>query len=103
MKAKIDKDISINDLIVLAIHLLDKENKETDFENILKKCFQLSPQLISFERNNWPDARKLDRPLRSLRKQKLVTGDPKSLFSLTKKGEKGALEINKKLYQAKLL
>ncbi|MBU0513270.1 MAG: acetyltransferase GCN5 [Proteobacteria bacterium] len=50
-----------------------------------------------------PDSRKLDRPLRALRKDNLIIGDPKTIFLLTKQGEKKVAEILKALKQGKLL
>jgi len=100
---QIGKKISINDLIILGIYLLEKEGRQCDFESLIEKCFKLSPELISFKRNNWPDSRKIDRPLRNLRKNSLIKTNPELLFSLTKKGAKKSLEIIKILYQGKLL
>jgi hypothetical protein len=51
----------------------------------------------------WPDSRKLDRPLRALRNEKLIIGDPKTYFILTKLGEEKATFISKSLRQGKLL
>ena len=98
-----DQKIPINDLILLGIYLLEKEGKQCDFESLIGKCFKLSPKLISFKRNNWPDSRKIDRPLRSLRKNSLIKINSEFFFSLTKKGAKKSLEIIKILYQGKLL
>ena len=98
-----DQKIPINDLILLGIYLLEKEGKQCDFESLIGKCFKLSPKLISFKRNKWPDSRKIDRPLRSLRKNSLIKINSEFLFSLTKKGAKKSLEIIKILYQGKLL
>lgn len=100
---QINQKISINDLILLGIYLLEKEGKQCDFESLIGRCFKLSPALISFKRNKWPDSRKIDRPLRSLKKNSLIKTNPELLFSLTKKGAKKSLEIIKILYQGKLL
>ena len=100
---QVDKKIPINDLILLGIYLLEKEGKKCDFESLIEKCFKLSPALISFKNHKWPDSRKIDRPLRSLRKNSLIKTNPELLFSLTKKGAKKSLEIIKILYQGKLL
>jgi len=100
---QIDKKIPINDLILLGIYLLEKEGKQCDFESLIERCFKLSPESVSFKRNNWPDSRKIDRPLRSLRKEDLIKINSDFIFSLTKKGAKKSLEITKVLYQGKLL
>jgi len=61
------------------------------------------PQTLKFERYPiWPDSRKLDRPLRLLRDEKLIVGDPKSYFVLTKEGKKRAEEIERILKQGSL-
>ena len=100
---QINQRVPINDLILLGIYLLEKEGKKCDFESLIEKCFKLSPESISFKRNKWPDSRKIDRPLRSLRKNSLIKTNPELLFSLTKKGVKKSLEIIKILYQGKLV
>ena len=100
---QIDRKIPINDLILLGIYLIEKEGRQCNFELLIEKCFKLSPESISFERNKWPDSRKIDRPLRSLRKSNLIKISSEFIFSLTKSGEKKSLEIIKVLYQGKLL
>jgi hypothetical protein len=45
----------------------------------------------------------LDRPLRALRTEKLIIGDSKTYFILTKSGEEKAAIVSKKLRQGKLL
>jgi hypothetical protein len=95
---------SINNLIIFAIYSLTKNGKECTFENLVKRCFFLFPKTFSFYKfSKWPDTRKLDRPLRTLRNKKLITGDPKTFFSLTKRGRQMALEIAKNFSQRKLL
>ncbi len=103
LKIKIGEETTIHDLLILSISILNKNNKRANFENILKKCFNLSPEIISFEENNWPDARKIDRPLRGLRNKKLLKKNENNCFELTKKGKKRSSETIKSLYQGKLL
>jgi len=81
-----------------------RENKEKcSFERLAKECFTLFPKTFSFLKYpKWPDSRKLDRPLRSLRKKRLILGNPKTFFSLTKSGKKIVEEIAKSLRQRKL-
>ncbi len=94
---------SINNLILLSIYSVIENQEKCTFERLIKECFTLFPQVFSFTRYlKWPDARKLDRPLRTLRKRKLITGDPKTYFSLTKPGKKIAEEITKTFRQRKL-
>jgi len=96
--------ISLNDLIIFAIHSITNKGRECSFEDLVNECFSLFPRSFSFLKySQWPDSRKLDRPLRDLRKKGLVKGGPKTFFSLTKKGKKKSLEIVKVFRQIKLL
>ena len=81
-----------------------RENKEKcTFERLIKECFTLFPESFSFSKYpQWPDSLKLDRQLRTLRKRKLITGDPKTSFFLTKLGKKIGLETAKTFRQRKL-
>lgn len=98
------KKISINDLILFSINSVILDRRECTFERLIKECFDLFPKAFGFpEYPQWPDSRKLDRPLRTLRKRKLIAGDPTDAFSLTKEGRKKAVEISKILRQGKLL
>jgi len=86
------------------MYSLRLKGERCNFENIIEKCFNLFPKDFGFKNHpQWPDSRKLDRPLRSLRKQNLISGDPQTDFSLTKKGKEIALNIAKKIKQKKLL
>lgn len=98
------KDKSINDLILFCLYSLSEKKEKCTFEKLVKECFTLFPKAFGFSKyRKWPDSRKLDRPLRALRKRKLITGNPKTTFSLTKQGQKRALEITKSFQQKKLL
>ena len=91
----------INDLILFC--LFNVEGR-CGFERLIKECFHLFPEVFCFENyKNWPDARKLDRPLRTLRDNRLVTGDPSTDFELTSQGKQQAVIIAKSLRQKKLL
>lgn len=95
---------TVNDLILYCIYSITLNNEKCSFERLVKECFTLFPETLAFVRYPiWPDSRKLDRPLRSLRDEKLIIGDPKTIFMLTKEGEKKALEVAKTLKQGKLL
>jgi hypothetical protein len=107
-KEQIEEDLykkaSLNDLILFGIHIASGNKKGCGFEKLTFECFRLFPKAFSLlGYNKWPDTRKLDRPLRSLRKEKFLSGNPRQLFSLTKKGKKRALEIAKIFRQKKLL
>jgi len=95
---------SVNDLILFCIHSVVLGGEQCSFERLVKECFTLFPDTLKFPRYPiWPDSRKLDRPLRALRNDKLIVGDPKNYFILTKTGEEKAAVISKLLRQGKLL
>lgn len=97
-------NLSVNDLILFCIHSVILNSEQCSFERLVKECFSIFPETLRFTRYPiWPDSRKLDRPLRSLRKEKLIIGDPKKYFMLTKMGEERAAAVSKKLRQGKLL
>ena len=94
---------SVNDLIIYGIYRISQGSEDCTFERLVKECFTLFSNVFSFvSYSNWPDSRKLDRPLRQLRKEKIITGDPKTSFILTKLGKDTAMVIEKRLRQAKL-
>jgi len=96
--------LSLNDIILFCIYLIIKNKERCSFDRLVKECFTLFPDILKFERYPlWPDSRKLDRPLRWLRREKFIIGDPKTYFLLLPKGEARALEIEKLLRQGKLL
>jgi len=94
---------AVQDLILFGIYLVAENREKCTFERLAKECFRLSPQVFSFSKYpQWPDSRKLDRPLRALRNKKLIAGDPATEFSLTKLGKKTAAEITQTFRQKKL-
>jgi len=94
---------SINDLLLFILFSSTKNGK-CSFEKLVKEFFNTFPEVSSLKGYpQWPDTRKLDRPLRTLRKKKLIKGDPKTSFTLTPQGKKEAKEIAKGLGQRKLL
>lgn len=106
MAKKLEKNqnLSVNDLILFCVHSIIANNEECSFDRLVKECFTLFPSSLEFPRYPiWPDSRKLDRPLRLLRKQKFIIGDPKNYFLLTELGNKKAIEIERLLKQGKLL
>lgn len=97
-------NFSVNDLILFCVHSIVSNSEQCSFERLVKECFTLFPETLMFPRYPvWPDSRKLDRPLRALRNEKLIIGDPKSYFILTKLGEEKATGVAKALRQGKLL
>lgn len=94
----------VNDLILFCIHSINLNNEQCSFDRLIKECFMLFPETLRFARYPiWPDSRKLDRPLRALRNEGLIIGDPKTIFMLTKDGKKKAEEVTRALRQGKLL
>lgn len=97
------KNKSVNNLILFSIYSLLIKKERCNFEELIKECFTLFPKVFGFSKyRKWPDARKLDRPLRWLRKKRLITGNPKTYFSLTKAGRKIAEDLTKSSRQGKL-
>lgn len=81
--------IKINPLIIFGIYSVLARGEKCTFEKLVAECFYLFPKTFSLTRYpQWPDSIKFDRPLRTIRERGLVTGHPRSLFSLTKFGEK---------------
>jgi len=104
IKKNKSSNFSVNDLILFCIHSIVSSSEQCSFERLVKECFTLFPETLRFTRYPiWPDSRKLDRPLRALRNEKLILGDPKNYFILTKAGETRAAAIAKILRQGKLL
>lgn len=90
-------------LIIFGIYSVIEKNEKCTFEELIKECFTLFPRAFRFSHySQWPDSRKLDRPLRLLRNKKLITGKPKTSFFLTKDGKKMAEEVAKSFRQRKL-
>jgi len=97
-------NFSVNDLILFCIHAIVSNSEQCSFDRLVKECFTLFPDTLKFTRYPiWPDSRKLDRPLRALRIEKLIIGDSKTYFMLTRSGEEKAVFVAKALRQGKLL
>jgi len=96
--------VPINSLILFGIHLAINKGGECSFGELTKVCFGSFPKIFGLsDCQKWPDTRKLDRPLRTLRDRKLIAGNPQTSFSLTKQGKKIALEVTKLFAQKRLL
>lgn len=97
------KKVSLNNLILFSIYLVTAEKEDCTYERVVKECFALFPKSFCFPGIlKWPDSRKLDRSLRTLRRKKLLTGDPKTIFILTKPGKKIAEDTGKAFRQRRL-
>jgi len=96
--------ISINKLIIIGLYFVLLKKKECFFKDLVEKCFQLFPKTFRFDGHpEWPDTKKLDRPLRALRRQGLLTGGSKTKLSLTPRGKRLAINLSKAFTQKKLL
>ena len=96
--------LAINDLIVFAVFKIKEKGQDCDFSALTKECFGLSPKGLRLANcQNWPDTRKLDRPLRILKSRKMLKYSSSDFFTLTEQGEKRAKEISNVLLQKKLL
>jgi len=97
------KRAKITNLILFGVNSVIENKEKCTFERLIKECFNLFPESFGFSKYpQWPDSLKLDRQLRTLRRRKLITGDPKTSFFLTKLGRKIALETAKTFRQRKL-
>ncbi|MBU4204946.1 hypothetical protein KKE19_03535 [Patescibacteria group bacterium] len=103
-KKLISDKTPVNDLILFSIYSIISNNEICTFDRLIKECFTMFPTPFGFARYPiWPDSRKLDRPLRGLRNEKLIKGDPRTEFFLTKEGKEKAEIIVKTFKQGKLL
>jgi hypothetical protein len=94
------KDLSIEKKVLRSIEVSLKTNGKCTFTQLVKEAFILYPNDFSLsDYPQWPDTLKLDRPLRKLREDGLISGSTASEFLLTTKGEKAISEI--KSFEAK--
>jgi len=92
------KEIPKENLIVFSIYSVTQNGEGCSFERLVKECFTSFPKAFGFSRYpQWPDSLKFDRPLRTLRERGWIIGGAKTLFSLTKFGEKIAKETEETL------
>ena len=98
------KKRTLHDLIIFCLFNVEEVKKTATVERLVKECFTLFPESFAMkDYPKWPDSRKLDRALRSLRRKKLIKGDPKTFFTLTQGGKKEVEEMLKEFRQKKLL
>lgn len=98
------KKRTLQDLILFCIFLVTENKEVPTVERLVGECFRLFPKSFGLKGYpKWPDSRKLDRTLRDLRRKKLVTGDPKTSFTLTEHGKRKVGEMLKDFRQKKLL
>lgn len=81
------KQLNIKDLLLLGINSVIKKKKKCSYGDLIKEVFSKYPSLFSIaDYPKWPDSLKLDRPLRELRGEGLITGSPTTFYSLTSLG-----------------
>lgn len=98
-KEDIYKKIPMANLIIFGMMSILNRKEKCTFEKLVEECFELFPKSFSFGRHtNWPDSLKFDRNLRTLREKGLIAGNPNTLFSLTRFGEKIAEKTSKDLH-----
>lgn len=95
---KIEPDIystiTLNNLVVYAVHYLQEYGVTATVEEIVSICFRLFPQ--SFALRNyprWPDSALVIRRLKDGRGKKLIKGNPMDGFSLRYKGRLFAKKV----------
>lgn len=93
---------SLEDLILIGIDTIVKKKKKCSYGNLINELFSKHPRLFSIaDYPKWPDTLKLDRPLRSLRSDRLITGSPVTFYSLTPLGKEKIRFLNNKQFLAK--
>ena len=98
------KKRTIHDLILSCLFNIEENKEIPTVERLVAECFTLFPKPFAMKGYpKWPDSRKLDRTLRSLRRKKLIKGDPKASFTLTNQGKEEVVEMLKDFRQKKLL
>lgn len=98
------KSIPKENLILFGIYSVTKNGEGCSFERLVKECFTLFPKAFGFSRYpEWPDSLKFDRPVRTLRERGWIIGGTRTLFSLTRFGEKVAQETEHMLQSSALV
>ncbi|MEW6456867.1 MAG: hypothetical protein AB1410_09185 [Acidobacteriota bacterium] len=96
--------VEMQELILFGIYLVSKNGEICTFERLVAESFTRFPKVFAFKRfSKWPDSLKFDRPLRTLREKGLIVGGAKDYFSLTKFGEKLAIQIKERLEGERVL
>lgn len=98
-----NKYFSLEDLILLGIDAVIKKKNKCSYGDLINELFSNYPDSFSIaDYPKWPDTLKLDRPLRSLRSNRLIIGSPVTFYSLTPLGiEKVRLLKENKQFSAK--
>lgn len=102
--SEIYQKTSVSDLILFAVSSVLEKKEVCTFGRLIRECFNFFPKSFNFSDNQqWPDSRKIDRPLRTLRSRKLISGDPQRFFFLTKIGKKRAEQVAESFRQKRLI
>jgi len=100
---EIYRKISISNLIIFSIYSIYEKKGKCSFSDLVEECFASFPEKFFLAGiKKWPDSRKFDRPLRHLRRKKLIISSPNGDFKLTKTGEKIAKETARIFRQERL-
>lgn len=95
---KIYLKISLNDLIVYAVHYLYGQGREITTEDIVSACFLLFPKKFSLRKYpHWPDSAVVSRRWGDSRTKGYIVGSTALGFKLTPKGFKYAEKVGKAL------
>lgn len=87
---------SLEDLILIGLDTVVKKKKKCSYGDLISELFLKFPNIFSItDYPKWPDTLKLDRPLRSLRSDRLITGSPITFYSLTPLGKEKVRFLNK--------
>ena len=88
-KSKKYSDISLDELVTYCVYMIQKEGKESTFENIVAKCYELFPDKFSLVGYpHWPDSARVNKSWLRCRTDKgWIKGTVKGGFYLTELGE----------------
>ncbi len=94
--------IVLNDLLVYAIYFLDHQGVGIASEDIISACFRLFPKKFSLKHYpRWPDSAMVSRHWNVCRSKGLIRGTAAEGFTLTYRGTRLAVRLEKKLGLAK--
>lgn len=83
-----NKNLNLEHIILISLKKLSQTDKKASFGKLVVKAFKLFPQQIALsDFPQYPDSLKLDRSIRTLRNENLISGSPTTYFRLTKNGD----------------
>lgn len=93
---------SLEDLILIGIDTVVKKKNKCSYGDLINELFSKYPNTFSIaDYPKWPDTLKLDRPLRSLRGDRLIIGSPVTFYSITPLGKEKVRFLNNKRFPVK--